>query len=381
MSAKRNIALLGIVYLTAVGVFIVQRVQTEATQNKATCLTSSGTSADIIYACTSLIKHADPADTELPQYLYKRSLAFMRRDTFGDALADLDRAVALDPDSWKFIGQRGYIHYRMENDGAALADLNAALRFNPKSTWALNARGNVYGALDEEDKALADYESVLALNPRHKWALRNRAYLLFRTGQTGQAMAAYDALFEAYPDDSWALSRRASWLEDQGRIAEAIADLERALVTNPEDSETRSVLWVTCADYLKVCLASPNAATPAESALTCTQAKAAIRPMLPQSDQNDLETTDTRWLTSANLFGRSTLSLLDTPNQDDAEMVIVSAQLVDCYADDRIDGDWRTELLSGTTPEIIQSEFSRAFTPQLRRAAVELAMRYLEYGQ
>ena len=55
----------------------------------------------------------------------------MLMERYGEALADLDRAIELDPGHAWAIANRGYTYRRMERYEGALADLSRAIELDP----------------------------------------------------------------------------------------------------------------------------------------------------------------------------------------------------------------------------------------------------------
>jgi len=96
----------------------------------------------------------------------------------------------------------------------AVANLGKAIELNPDYVEAYMVRGLIYATLNETDKAIADFEKVIELEPDNDPAKEMRAAIYAARG------AAY-ALEENYD--------------------EAIADFERVIWLYPEDAEPKGV--------------------------------------------------------------------------------------------------------------------------------------------
>jgi tetratricopeptide (TPR) repeat protein len=88
---------------------------------------------------------------------------------YGEALADLDRALELDPGYTWVLGERSEVYRRMGRYGEALADLDRALELNPGYTWVLGERSEVYRRMGRYEEALTDLNRALEINPGNGW--------------------------------------------------------------------------------------------------------------------------------------------------------------------------------------------------------------------
>ncbi len=73
---------------------------------------------------------------------------------YDKALADLNRAIELDPADALDIASRGETYRRMERYEEALADFSRAIELNPGYTSAIASRGQVYQAMQRYEEAL-----------------------------------------------------------------------------------------------------------------------------------------------------------------------------------------------------------------------------------
>jgi tetratricopeptide (TPR) repeat protein len=93
------------------------------------------------------------------------------------ALAALDRALALHPDSAEVWRYRGSVLGTLGRDEEALAAFEMALGLNPTDASAHSGIGRVHFILRGDFKAaVVSYERALALNPRAGWAALQLAH-------------------------------------------------------------------------------------------------------------------------------------------------------------------------------------------------------------
>ncbi len=119
-------------------------------------------------ACTALVNSGRFQDKELARILNNRSDAYGSyplRD-FANALADADRAIALDPAEAGLYLARSTT-YRTKGDlPASIANLDTyiALSTEPRDkAFGLYHRAKANQKLGNHDKAIADYKTCLAL--------------------------------------------------------------------------------------------------------------------------------------------------------------------------------------------------------------------------
>jgi tetratricopeptide (TPR) repeat protein len=99
----------------------------------------------------------------------------------GEANADFDRAVFLNPKDPMWLRKRGEGWYGKHEFGKAITDLNEALRLEPSCPEALQFRGWAYFAVGERQKAMADFDNVVRLCPNWADAFVARGYAWFLT--------------------------------------------------------------------------------------------------------------------------------------------------------------------------------------------------------
>lgn len=82
------------------------------------------------------------------------------------AIADSDKAVALDPkDVYNYLNRADVFHMAGDTD-RAIADLTKAIAIDPKNGWGPLMRAGIYDELGDHQQALADYKAFYNLNPK-----------------------------------------------------------------------------------------------------------------------------------------------------------------------------------------------------------------------
>ena len=88
-------------------------------------------------------------------------LSSLNRDA--DALAALDKALALAPDDLPALNGRGIVLLKLDRAEEAVAAFERVLQRDPRFISAGANRGNALAQLGRFDEALAQYDAVLAL--------------------------------------------------------------------------------------------------------------------------------------------------------------------------------------------------------------------------
>jgi tetratricopeptide (TPR) repeat protein len=155
-----------------------------------------------------VLREAD-LDRSSQAALYRvRGSGYRRRRRYEEALADLNRALELEPHDTLAPASRGVTYWLMGRYEEALADLNRVLELEPHDTWALANRGLTYQLMGRYEEALADFGRALELDPSYAWALANQGETYRRMGRYEEALADFGRALELDSSYAWALANR-----------------------------------------------------------------------------------------------------------------------------------------------------------------------------
>jgi tetratricopeptide (TPR) repeat protein len=186
----------------------------------------------------------------------------------GEALADFNQALALEPKNDIALANRAITYFWKRDLAAAEKDLDAASKINARNAIVFRARGLMaedrseyreavdafstsleiqsnnafalshraqnYLRLGEKDRALADATAALANQPRSAELRLMRGNLYAGRGQKDLSLAEADWLVEMMKDDSYAQVAAAAIYENFGRKDAAAKAIDRALAIKPE---------------------------------------------------------------------------------------------------------------------------------------------------
>ena len=171
----------------------------------------------------------------LKKVIANRGITYWLMEHYPEAIADLTRAIEIDPDDDWAIANRGVTYRLMEHYPEAITDLSHAIEIDPEYDWAIVNRGITYRQMDRYSEALADFNRAIELDPDYKWAIANRGMTYRWMECYPEAIADLNRAIELDSEYKWAISNRGLtyWLMEH--YSEAIADFNRAIELDPDD--------------------------------------------------------------------------------------------------------------------------------------------------
>jgi serine/threonine protein kinase/tetratricopeptide (TPR) repeat protein len=122
----------------------------------------------------------------------------------------------------------------------AVAELNRALRLNPQHYWALMQRGICHHELDDYLAAVADFSTCAGLWPEFAWAYFNRGCVLMRAGKRAEARDEFSAALERDPAFVLAYVNRGLARLELKEHAAALDDFDRAAALGRDDARVHA---------------------------------------------------------------------------------------------------------------------------------------------
>lgn len=98
---------------------------------------------------------------------------YFRKGQFEDAVANYSKAISLDPKDILAYCNRGRAYMKMEKNELGIADFTAAISIEPGSILAYIDRGNAYIDLKKYQQALVDGKAAVKIDPKNAMALYN----------------------------------------------------------------------------------------------------------------------------------------------------------------------------------------------------------------
>lgn len=233
-----NEMLLGLDYFLSHRIY-VSRLQRKlySTWNGGSVFAQTKTDAadDARYAAAPAAISAEDADG-----LARRGQAAAARGNFERALADLDRACTLSPQTARYFLARAQVHAAMRQPAKALADLDEALRLDPALHDARLARAQLRSRFDDGRSALADLQALdAALAPSsHQRAAMAAVYAHLMLAR--EALHQWDLWISTHPDDAGRgrIFNERCWLRARLKmdVARAVDDCRQAVKEDDENA-------------------------------------------------------------------------------------------------------------------------------------------------
>ncbi|WP_369194554.1 tetratricopeptide repeat protein [Streptomyces djakartensis] len=202
-----------------------------------------------VAAALALLLSRAPLDTPARALAHTaRGSALRQRGAYEEALAEHDRALALDPGLARAYRSRAMARGELGDYDGALADLDEALALRPQDARGHAVRGEYLRILRRYDEALDALDEAIRLDSGTDFAWASRGATRLSRGEPQQALADLTRALEIKPDYPWALARRARVWRALDRPDRQRADLDQALTLHPDWA------WGRCerADALRV---------------------------------------------------------------------------------------------------------------------------------
>jgi tetratricopeptide (TPR) repeat protein len=173
--------------------------------------------------------------------------ALASRHEFERALADLSKAIELDPNGSDYLFDRAKIYMQTGQTPLALADLDAVLALKPQSMEAYISRAQIRLGQKNNAGVLADLDAAAALAPPRGDVRLSLAQLYAGAESFAAAIKQWDLWIESHPVDSrfvGALGERCylKALQNQD-LPGGLSDCNRALALANMRNPDNATLW------------------------------------------------------------------------------------------------------------------------------------------
>ncbi len=168
-----------------------------------------------------------------------RGAALLREGSWEAAIAELDKAIELDPTLAAAYNNRGRAYSELGQHERAIAEYGKAIELNPDAVAYYN-RGSLYSDLGQWEQAIADYDKAIELKPDFA-AYMNRGFAYLGLKQWDQAIADYDKAIELDSAKALAYANRGVAYHSLGQKEQARADYQKAVSLSDDPALTAKI--------------------------------------------------------------------------------------------------------------------------------------------
>ena len=112
---------------------------------------------------------------------------------YDEAIQDLSKALALNPNDAFAYNERGSIYFELEKYEQAIQDFDKVIEFKDfYEPDAYRRRGNAYLKLEQYERAIRDYNEAVKINLVDEESYLNCAYCWQKLGNEAEAKAALE---------------------------------------------------------------------------------------------------------------------------------------------------------------------------------------------
>jgi tetratricopeptide (TPR) repeat protein len=174
----------------------------------------------------------DPTD---PRAYEARSNAWRVVRKYGDAIADISKAIELDPSHY-FYKSRGDANHDRGDDDSAIRDFSKAIELNPKWSGSYLSRGISLTAKGKLPDAIADLREAIKLDPKYPFNYNALGVALTRARDYDEAIANYTKAIEVFPQFGMFYRNRGLASATKGHLDHAIDDYGHAIKLDGKDT-------------------------------------------------------------------------------------------------------------------------------------------------
>lgn len=179
----------------------------------------------------ALVQRPDHA----PAYAGRGAVRRSDGDAAG-AVADLNRAIELNPSLSAAFRERGLAHFALQDTESAFSDLETALSLDSLDALAYASRGVIYASEGQFPQAIGDLDQALRLQPDNAGHYGNRGAAYGSLGRHVDAIRDFSAAIELAPNESLHYVGRGQGYLELSQVARADADFQSAIELNSLDS-------------------------------------------------------------------------------------------------------------------------------------------------
>ena len=228
-----------LLHLLLLGLFCVSLSAAVPAKKDLWPVCRSGAPKARVAACTEILARRSKESKRNRAAAYiNRSSAFHDLGDLDRAIADLDKALQLNPRSPLAFIKRAAIFQEKGDFDRAITDYNSALAVPPKSAAAFYGRGEAYRAKNDFDRAITDYGSALRFDKNLTAAYRGRAKAYQAKGDLDTALSDFNGAVRLDPQSAALYAERGAAYQAKNNLVHALADFSEAIALDPKFADS-----------------------------------------------------------------------------------------------------------------------------------------------
>jgi tetratricopeptide (TPR) repeat protein len=130
--------------------------------------------------------------------LLQSGMKKFERQDYQDAIAELKRAIAVDPNFAQAYSAWGNTCFAMQDYQSAIVCFEQAIRLDPYLAKAYGGRGLAYYEMGDKQRALDDFTRSIEINPTLPHAYHSRGEVSLELDNIPQALADFEQAIDLY---------------------------------------------------------------------------------------------------------------------------------------------------------------------------------------
>lgn len=181
-------------------------------------------------------QRAQQLNDKLPEVHATLGSVYAATGKYSEAVAELNRALLLAPNSDEFYRRIGEAYLESGNNAEAVSAFQKAIKLNPYYWVNQNALGRAYAHLADYPKALDAFQQVAALEPDIDAGFENVGNMYLQQGNYQQSIPYFQKALQIEPYFTTYSNLGTSYFFLK-QYANAVPMFEKAVALNPKDAD------------------------------------------------------------------------------------------------------------------------------------------------